>query len=179
MLGTRIILMGLTSDPAEKSAADSEAEVLCAANNQIPFFWLLLFKSAQMRYYKLPDDQESTLGPEAGTEYPVLIGSRQDVVDTLVQRAKQLAPFLSSEDKGVLNDWQAFFYQQSFPVIAMDTYELWSNMQEPALLSEQLSVQLKLLELLDSGDVAQSVEELKASGLWTDGGKISLAGFGW
>lgn len=176
MLGTRIILMGLSADPQQ--TADAQAEVIAAANHQIPLFWLLLFTDAQLRNYKV-SDQSSEILTEVGSEYPVLVGDRQQLLMTLAKRKKILQPHLTENDAGILKDWLVALGNSNFPYLALDTYELWSNMAQPQQLETNLRAILADFERFAVGDVEQVLAKLIEEGNLQSGSSIGLTGFGW
>lgn len=177
MLGTRIIMMGLSHSPLS-SAAPPNAEMLCAANHEIPLFWLLPFSSADVTMFPVQVTPDDPIAQVPGSEYPLLISERERALQQLERFAERLAPELSEEELDLIQRWTVFLQAQRFPIIAIDTYEMWSNMQNPAQLSTEITA---LLERLASGmaDPHKLLEELHAQGIWQRNNAIALSGFGW
>jgi len=176
MLGTRIILMGMDKHP-NMSTQSTNAEMLCAANYTIPLFWLLLFSEAELENFSVTDD--SVAVGEESANYPILIADSSVVIARLNERYKHLIPFLDASDADLLQRWLNFITEQNHPVLAIDTYELWSSKDNPSSLYDEISALMKELDALTATDTKQQLQTLVNKGQWPLGNGIALAGFGW
>ncbi|WP_415897914.1 hypothetical protein ACMXYX_06005 [Neptuniibacter sp. QD72_48] len=178
MLGTRIILLSMSGIPGEEGNTP-EAEVICAANHDIPLFWLLSFTCEDLQYFEVAAENDDILSHSVKTKYPVLVADRAKLLDRLEQRYTLIKPFISDGDGELLHRWVQFISKLSAPVIAMDTYELWCNSGEQEQLSDDILAKLSLFDGLSSKNASNAFEELKRQGVWQEGNQIALAGFGW
>ena len=179
MLGTRIILMGMDSFP-EALTGQPNAEVVCAANHAIPLYWLLLFSAAELDNYLVDSgDVDNVLTHPQGSKYPILIGDRSDIVARLQQRYTHLKPLVSQADAELLQRWLTFVSELNYPVLAIDTYELWCNMADPSLLHDEIMERLKCIDKLTTSEGEKQLQHLVVSGQWQVNNGIALAGFGW
>ncbi|WP_415888561.1 hypothetical protein ACMXYV_11110 [Neptuniibacter sp. SY11_33] len=178
MLGTRIILLSMSGAPGVEGNTP-EAEVICAANHDIPLFWLLPFACEDLQYFEVAAENDGILSHSGNTKYPVLLADRLKLLDRLEQRYTLLKPSLSDGDGELLQRWVQFISEQSSPVIAMDTYELWCNSSEQEQLADNILETLAVFDNLSSENASNSLEELKQKGIWQEGNQIALAGFGW
>ncbi|WP_415903966.1 hypothetical protein ACMXYW_10195 [Neptuniibacter sp. QD48_55] len=178
MLGTRIILLSMSGAPGAGESAP-EAEVICAANHDIPLFWLLPFACEDLQYFEVAAESDGILSHNGNVKYPVLVAERAKLLDRLEQRCKLLKPFISDSDEELLQRWTKFISKLSAPVIAMDTYELWCNSSQQEQLADNILAKLAVFDGLSSENASNSLEELKHKGIWQEGNQIALAGFGW
>ncbi|WP_415885127.1 hypothetical protein ACMXYO_10805 [Neptuniibacter sp. QD37_6] len=178
MLGTRIILLSMSGFPGVEGNAP-EAEVICAANHDIPLFWLLPFACEDLQYFEVAAENDGILSHSGNAKYPFLVADRAELLARLEQRYTLLKLFISSGDAELLQRWVKFISEQSSPVIAMDTYELWCNSNQQEQLADNILAKLAVFDGLSSENAANSLEELKQKGIWQEGNQIALAGFGW
>ena len=178
MLGTRIILLSMSGVPGAGESAP-EAEVICAANHDIPLFWLLPFACEDLQYFEVAAESDGILSHSGNVKYPVLVAARAQLLERLKQRYTLLKPFISDADEELLQRWVKFISEQSSPVIAMDTYELWCNSSEQEQLADNILAILAVFDGLSSENVSNALEDLKKRGIWQEGNQIALAGFGW
>ncbi|WP_286239156.1 hypothetical protein [Neptuniibacter halophilus] len=169
MLGTRVILLGMNALP-DADQGDTGAEMLCAANHEIPLFWLLPFVESDL--------QQFTDESAEAENYPLLIAGRTALLSCLQNRIDSLLPELNPDDAGLLKRWQAFLSEQDYPVLAIDTYELWRNRADPGTLEQELAQRLQQLQRIATNPAA-CLQALQADGVWSSGNPIALAGFGW
>jgi len=177
MLGTRIILLAMSSLP--DAGNEPEAEVICAANHEIPLFWLMPFSSGDLRHFEVAAEQSGILSHTEKATYPVLVAERSKLLERLEQRLLLLKPIISEQDADLLQRWVGFLSEQSAPVIAMDTYELWCNSGQPDRLAEDILARLTQFDALNSDVAKNTLDNLKQEGVWQEGNQIALAGFGW
>lgn len=178
MLGTRIIMLSMSCFPGDDEQ-QPEAEVICAANHDIPLFWLLPFACEDLQYFEVAVENDGILSHRGNTKYPVLLTDRVKLLDRLEQRYTLLKPFISAGDGELLQRWAQFISKLSAPVIAMDTYELWCNSSEQEQLADNIFEKLGAFDDLSSENASNSLEELKQKGIWQEGNQIALAGYGW
>ncbi|WP_415893951.1 hypothetical protein ACMXYN_06045 [Neptuniibacter sp. PT8_73] len=178
MLGTRIILLSMSGVPGVEGSAP-EAEVICAANHDIPLFWLLPFTCEDLQYFEVAAENDGILSHSGNAKYPVLVAERVKLLDRLEQRYTLLKPFISAGDAELLQRWAQFISKLLAPVIAMDTYELWCNSSQQEQLADNILEKLAMFDDLSSQNASNSLEELKQKGIWQEGNQIALAGFGW
>ncbi|WP_415881652.1 hypothetical protein [Neptuniibacter sp. QD34_54] len=178
MLGTRIILLSMSGIPGEEGNTP-EAEVICAANHDIPLFWLLSFTCEDLQYFEVAAENDDILSHSVKTKYPVLVADRAKLLDRLEQRYTLIKPFISAGDAELLQRWAQFISKLLPPVIAMDTYELWCNSSQQEQLADNILEKLAMFDDLSSQNASNSLEELKQKGIWQEGNQIALAGFGW
>lgn len=75
MLGTRIILMGMDGFPGGITG-EPNAEMICAANHEIPLFWLLGFSESELETYVVDSAPDDVLSHQVGASYPILYSWR-------------------------------------------------------------------------------------------------------
>jgi len=178
MLGTRIILMALDDFP-ESAEANVNAEVVAAANHQIPLFWLIGFQLDDLQVFTVAESDDNAFNHGTGSGYPILIARKDALVQVLDQRRLFLQEQISEADSELLQRWQLFLAELAQPVVAIDTYELWCSMADPEQLQRDLKRELMLCGLIDQGKAEPAFEQLSAAGRWQGGNGIALAGFGW
>ena len=178
MLGTRIILLGANQIPGTADAP-MDAEVICAANHEIPLFWLLPFSSDDLKLFKVNASSEAIIDHQANAEYPVILAEVADIQESLSARFTLLKPYLKDTDAQLLQRWLEFIQSIKFQYVALDTYELWCNCEQPSELSVQIESTLKLLEQLQTDKVEVTLRSLIEKGYWQENNAIALAGFGW
>lgn len=178
MLGTRIILLSMSGVP-EAGESAPEAEVICAANHDIPLFWLLPFACEDLQYFEVAAENDGILSHSGNAKYPVLVAERVKLLDRLEQRCALLKRFISAGDTELLQRWAQFISKLSAPVIAMDTYELWCNSSEQEQLADNIREKLALFDRLSSENASNTLGHLKQQGIWQEENQIALAGFGW
>jgi len=178
MLGTRIILLGANQLPGTTDAPN-DAEIICAANHEIPLFWLLPFSSDDLKRFTVNASSEAIIDHQANAEYPVIVATVTDIQERLSARFAILEPYLKDADAQLLQRWVEFIQSIQFQYVALDTYELWCNCEKPSELSVQIESTLKLLEQLQTHKVEETLRSLIEKGLWQENNAIALAGFGW
>ncbi|WP_415900710.1 hypothetical protein [Neptuniibacter sp. QD48_11] len=178
MLGTRIILLSMSGVPGLEGNAP-EAEMICAANHDIPLFWLLPFACEDLQYFEVAAENDGILSHSGNAKYPVLVAERAQLLERLEQRCTLLKPFISAGDTELLQRWIQFISELLTPVIAMDTYELWCNSGQQEQLADNILAKLSVFDGISSENASNTLEELKKRGIWQEGNKIALAGFGW
>ncbi len=176
MLGTRVIMLGMSHFPGSNNG-QSDAEVISAANHNIPVFWLLLFTASDIQMFETQGIGQESLDSSAVQLYPVLLTERSVALKRLSECRKTLGPLMSESDSKLMDRWMNFLQHQDSPVIAVDTYELWNNMAEPETLQQELTALLE--ELTPEDFQPETLQKLKASAHWQENNAISLAGFGW
>ena len=112
MLGTRIILLSMTGVPGVEGNAP-EAEVICAANHDIPLFWLLPFACEDLQYFEVAAENDGILSHSGNAKYPVLVAERVKLLDRLEQRCALLRPFIAVGDAELLQRWIQFLLELS------------------------------------------------------------------
>lgn len=177
MLGTRVIMMGMSDFPGPMSM-QPEAEMICAANHQVPLFWLMAFTTENIELYEVQGEGDEILSHEPGSTYPLLMADKNEAVQLLQKRLNAIKALINESDQQLLNRWVSFLDQLPNPVIAIDTYELWCNTQNPDQLHTDLSSLLQQLTELEKQPVSV-FEQLKSDGVWQANNAIGLAGFGW
>lgn len=176
MLGTRVIMLGMSDFPGSNSD-QNDAEVICAANHNIPVFWLLLFTPSDIQLFETQGIGQESLNSSGVQLYPVLLTERSVALKRLSERRKTLSPVMNESDSQLLDRWIDFLQHNASPVIAVDTYELWNNRAEPEKLQQELTA---LLDEFNPDEFkAATLQKLKASAHWQENNAISLAGFGW
>ncbi|WP_415903306.1 hypothetical protein ACMXYR_06115 [Neptuniibacter sp. QD29_5] len=178
MLGTRIILLSMSGVPGEEGSAP-EAEVICAANHDIPLFWLLPYACEDMQYFEVAAQNDGILSHSGNAKYPVLLAERSKLLSRLEQRYALVKPFVCESDAELLQRWIQFISELSSPVIAMDTYELWCNSSQQEQLADIILAKLAVFDGLNGENASNSLDGLKQQGDWQEGNQIALAGFGW
>lgn len=178
MLGTRIILLASNQIPGTPSGPN-DAEIICAANHDIPLFWLLPFSSDDLKLFTVNASSEVIINHQANAEYPVIVGAVADIKKRLSARFTLLKPILTESDAQLLQRWLVFVQSIQFQYVALDTYELWCNSEKPSELSLQIDSTLKLLEQFHTEKVEVTMNSLQEKGLWQENNAIALAGFGW
>lgn len=176
MLGTRVIMLGMSQLPGSNNE-QNDAEVICAANHNIPVFWLLLFAPSDIQLFETQNIGQESLDSSGVQHYPVLLTERSVAIKRLSERKKTLSPLMSDSDSQLLDRWMDFLQHNGSPVIAVDTYELWNNMAEPEKLQQELTALLDEFNPVDFKP--ETLQKLKASAHWQENNAISLAGFGW
>lgn len=179
MLGTRIIFMGMDGMPGGLTG-EPQAEMLCAANHALPLFWLLGFDEPEVEFYAASSSGDDTVlvHPE-GARYPFLIGYTADLIPRIQQRSSYLKPHLQDADAELLDRWSVFIAELEYPVVAIDTYELWCNMVDPDALHEEITDLLNCFNEMNHSTADSVLSKLKQDGRWSEGNSIALAGFGW
>ncbi|MGH1462024.1 MAG: hypothetical protein ACRBB6_08310 [Neptuniibacter sp.] len=177
MLGTRVIMMGMSKFPGSNEG-EAEAEIICAANHSIPLFWMFLFGGEDIEMLQTQKVEKNSANPSDCSEYPVLMKEKVPAVQLLNKRMNIMLPFLNEKDAGLIQEWLAYLTSLKFPVLAVDTYELWHNMSEPHSLVTHLTTLTQQLDELLSAPEA-TVEKLKKDGCWQENNSLALAGFGW
>lgn len=177
MIGTRIILLGLDAFPNQDNPSPA-AEMLCAANHEIPIFWLLPFTKNELSLYPVSDIGVDGLHEEPGSEYPLLMAERTLLLQRLKKYVQELSPHLAQRDAELLQNWYSFLAKQSASVLVIDTYELWRNTATPESLFTEIGNLLALWEGNDI-DFENTIKQLINSGKWPEGNSIGLSGFGW
>lgn len=181
MLGTRVILLGMNQFPGE-SQNQNEAEVIAVANHEIPMFWLLLFAASDIQLIETQGVAQDALESTTTKNYPILIARKANALEQLIARKNVLTSAISNRDAQLMERWLTYIQHTEFPVLAMDTYELWNNMDDPAQLYPDLESLLNVLShsLDDSGKTAEvAFDQIKQTGKWQANNSIALAGFGW
>ena len=178
MLGTRIILLGMAGVPSG-AGAQPNAEMICAANHAIPLFWLLLFSTDELERFVVGESDEVFLTHVKGSTYPILVAERSCIQVRLELRYQQLKGLISQEDDALLQRWIAFITALNYPVLAIDTYELWSSMAEPDSLYDEIAAMLRGFEALTMEDADVQLQHWIDDKRWPVNNSIALAGFGW
>lgn len=177
MLGTRVIMMGMDGFPGGLTGQPN-AEMICAANHQLPLYWLMAFALDDIELFEVSTSESDVLTHEEGDEYPVLLTDKEDAVTRLNKRKDTLQPYLTTEELVLLEKWIGFLQQQEFPVLAIDTYELWINLNDPDQLHKEISDLLQQFSELEAKPES-GLNALKASGIWMENNTINLSGYGW
>lgn len=173
MLGVRLIFMGLSA--SLDSDQEKHAEMLCAANQSIPCFWLAAFSV----------DDIQLIGEPA---YPVLSTSKEQAVKRLKDFEQSGLMALSSDEavNNLYQRWCQFIEDTEFPVLAIDTFELFQSLDDSSVLQADITEQLRLLEVFSQKAQAEPCgeQQLERLGLYMGEGQtsfdsISLAGYGW
>lgn len=181
MLGTRVIMLGMYQFPGEDQN-QNEAEVIAVANHEIPMFWLLLFAASDIQLIQTQGVAQDTLESTTTKNYPILVARKVDALEQLITRKNVLTSVISDSDAQLLERWLAYLQQTEFPVLAMDTYELWNNMDDPEKLYPELEKLLNTVRdsLDDAGNTREvAFDQIKQTGKWQANNSIALAGFGW
>lgn len=177
MLGTRIIMLGMEHPPGSDEPQNN-AEVICAANHTIPIFWLMLFGSSDLELFDTQGVGQDSLASTQIQQYPVLLARKATALPLLQKRSAELASVIKAEDAELLAKWVSYIQKIDFPVFALDTYELWNNMENQSQLLPDLQNLLNSLDKIEKSPT-DIWEHLKTAGNWQEGNGISLAGFGW
>ncbi len=178
MLCTRIILMGMDGFPGGITG-EPNAEMICAANHAIPLFWVLPFAESELESYLVDSSQDNILSHEPGSAYPLLMADCSNLVDRAERLYSSLAPHLTPQDKALLQRWIVFLSELNYPVVAVDTYELWSNLEDPDALKDEIISLITLFNEMLTSDPKKALEKLYSDGRWVQNNNIALAGFGW
>lgn len=181
MLGTRIIMLGMNQFPGEDQN-QNEAAVIAAANHEIPIFWLLLYDVLDIQLIETQSVAQNVLESTSIKHYPILIARKENAFEKLSARKNVLASAISDSDAQLMERWLTHLQQTEFPVLALDTYELWNNMDDPKQLYPDLENLLNVLR--DSLDFEGKTTDaafahIKQTGKWQENNAIALAGFGW
>lgn len=181
MLGTRVIMLGMNQFPGEEHN-QNEAEMIAVANHKIPMFWLLLFAASDIQLIETQGVAQDGLECTSTKNYPILIARKENALEQLSARKNVLASAISDSDAQLMERWLTHLQQTEFPVLALDTYELWNNMDDPEQLYPDLENLLNILR--DSLDVEgktadAAFAQIKQTGKWQENNSIALAGFGW
>ena len=133
-----------------------------------------------MEFYAASSSGDDTVlvHPE-GARYPFLIGYTADLIPRIQQRSSYLKPHLQDADAELLDRWSVFIAELEYPVVAIDTYELWCNMVDPDALHEEITDLLNCFNEMNHSTADSVLSKLKQDGRWSEGNSIALAGFGW
>lgn len=166
MFGSRVILMASEKHPLAE--AFSDAQMVCAANYQVPLFWLLAFSQDDLAFFQ----------SENAPAYPVLVCERGQALKRLRERLPQLEQKLTVQELALLTRWIAYLADLSFSFLTIDTYELWKQQQSPDDLQQQLTGELQQIAELDL-ESERVIEQWQAAGRWQQNNTLSLCGYGW
>ena len=166
MLGTRVILMGSMQHPLGE--AFSDAEIVCAANYEIPLFWLLAFKPDNLAFFTT----------EEGDAYPILIAERTQAIAQLKEHFQQLGAQLTAQESTLHQTWISYLEQLKFSFLTVDTYELWRQQEQAESLHQQLSSELEMIASIPV-QVDTVLEDWQTSGRWQRDNALTLCGYGW
>lgn len=178
MLGTRIILMGMDGFPGGITG-EPNAEMICAANHEIPLFWLLGFSESELETYVVDSAPDDVLSHQVGASYPILMAECADLIQRVEQRQAILASLISEHDSALLQRWIQFLSELQYPVLAIDTYELWCNMADPESLHQEILALLRRFDSMDTTGASVGYHALVNDGKWIVDNSITLAGYGW
>lgn len=179
MLGTRIILLGMSHQPEQATEAP-QAEMLAAANFTVPAFWLLGFEPTDLRDYPVQCDENAAIPHEPGETYPLLISERESVLARTSQRLSWLKTVLSETEATLLQRWLDYLTQLNTAVLAIDTYELWLNRDDRQCLKADLKGLLTDFQTItNEASAQQALTSLQEKGVWPSNDQIALCGFGW
>jgi len=168
VLGTRLLFMGLESRP--QVSGGGSGRVLAAANHSIPPLWLLAFSVEDLSLLPLED----------GGHYPVLMTDRSQALQRLDQLQPLMASFIGEDGLRLLQNWSGYLRALPDQVVAIEPYELWISMAQPAQLEEQLRDQLMTLQTLERLPPAERLGRLQQADLhYGISDQISLCGYGW
>ncbi len=177
----RVRLMGMARNPGcgLMSGPPDTAEILCIAHTFIPLFWLLP--------YRLTDVQSLSIEELPG-EYPVLVASRDLMLQRLDLCIQPLSGLLGASVAPLLLQWRNFLEGRESPVVVLDTWELWRAFADKKGLLMQLQDQFEALErLIETSHLSDELRAglLEPANLLLPGcdslclDDISLTGFGW